>query len=344
MRSWKSIGKKQPEKIVRRDRPPGSARLLSTALVALAVALPDARAQGGYPNRPVRIVVPIPAGSGTDTVARVIAQGLSERLGRQVVVENRPGAGTIIGNDIVAKAKPDGHTLLMNGAALTISPAMYKNIPYDTLRDFVPVTVAVFTPNLMVVHPSVPVKSVQEMIALAKARPGEIFYASGGNGTNSHLATALFASMAQVRMVHVPYKGSMPGVIDLVAGNVAMAINSMSTVMPQVRAGKLRALGVASARRVAAAPDIPTIAEAGVPGYESVQWSGLLAPAGTPQDIIARLYQETVAILRALDIRERLAGDGSELVANSPEEFAVFIRAELVKWAAVVKSTGIAPE
>ena len=322
-------------------RSPGS--VLLTALLVLAFALPQARAQDQYPSRPIRIIVSIPAGSGTDTVARLIAKGLSERLGRQVVVENRPGAGTIIGNEIVAKAKPDGYTLLMNGAAFTISPAIYRKIPYDALHDFAPITVAVFTPNLMVVHPSVPVKSVKEMIALAKARPDQILYASGGNGTNSHLATALFVSMAQIRMLHVPYKGSTPGVIDLIAGNVAMTTNSMSTLMPHVRAGKLRALGVASARRVAAAPDLPTIAEAGLPGYESVQWSGLLAPAGTPPEIIARLHKETVAIVSAPDVKKRLAGDGSEVVANSPDEFAVFIKAELVKWAAVVKATGIEP-
>jgi len=332
-------------------RSPGYTRLLLTAPVVLALALPEALAQDAatspaqaYPNRPIRIVVAIPSGSGTDTVARLIALGLSERLGRQVVVENRPGAGTIIGNEIVAKAKPDGYTLLMNGAALTISPAMYKKIPYDTLHDFAPITVAVFTPNLMTVHPSVPAKSVKEMIALAKARPGQILFSSGGRGTNSHLATELFASMAQIRLVHVPYKGSTPGVIDLMAGHVALMTNSVATLLAHVRSGKLRALGVASARRVAAAPEIPTIAEAGLPGYESVQWSGLLAPAGTPQEIIARLHREIIAVLRAPEIRKRLASDGSELVANSPEEFTAFLKTELVKWAAVVKATGITPE
>jgi tripartite-type tricarboxylate transporter receptor subunit TctC len=322
----------------------GYTRLLLTAPAVLTVMLPQALAQDNYPNRPIRMVVAIPAGSGTDTVARLIAQGLSERLGRQVVVENRPGAGTIIGNETVAKAKPDGYTLLMNGAALTIAPAMYKKLPYDTARDFAPITIAVSSPNLIAVHPSVPATSVREMIALAKARPGQILFSSGGRGTNSHLATELFASMAQVRMTHVPYKGSTPGVVALMAGEVALMTNSVSTLQPHVRSGKLRALGVASARRVAVAPDIPTIAEAGLPGYESAQWSGLLAPAGTPQEIIGRLHRETVAILRAPDMRERLAGDGSELVANSPEEFAAFIKAELVKWAAVVKATGITPE
>jgi tripartite-type tricarboxylate transporter receptor subunit TctC len=318
------------------------ARLLAMAIL-LALALPPALAQDNYPTRPIRIIVPIPSGSGSDTVARLIANGLSDRLGRQVVVDNRPGAGTIIGNDMVAKAKPDGYTLLMNGAAFTISPAIYKKISYDALHDLAPITLAVFTPNLLVVHPSVPAKSVKEIIALAKARPDQILYASGGTGTNSHLAMALFVSMAQIRMVHVPYKGSTPGIIDLMAGNVAVTINSVATVVQHVRAGKLRALGVASSRRVAAVPDVPTIAEAGLPGYESVQWSGLWAPAGAPQEIVARLHRETIAILRMPDIRERLTSDGSEVVASSPEEFAAFIKTEIVKWAAVVKATGIAP-
>ena len=322
-------------------RSPAAARLLLTVL--LPVATPHALAQETYPARPLRIIVSIPAGSGTDTVARLIANGLSERLGRQVIVDNRPGAGTVIGNDMVAKAKPDGYTLLMNGAAFTISPAIYKKNPYDAWNDFAPITLAVFTPNLLVVHPSVPAKSVKEIIALAKARPDQILYASGGTGTNSHLAMALFVSMAQIRMVHVPYKGSTPGIIDLIAGNVAVTINSVATVVHHVRAGKLRALGVASLRRVAAVPEIPTIDEAGLRGYESVQWSGLWAPAGTPQEIIARLHKETIAILRTPDARERLTSDGSEVVASSPAEFAAFIKTEIVKWATVVKATGIAP-
>lgn len=319
-------------------------RLQMTALVILKVALPEASAQENYPNRPIRMVVAIPAGSGTDTVARLIAQGLSERLGRQVVVDNRPGAGTIIGNEIVAKAKPDGYTLLMNGAALTIAPAMYKKLPYDTARDFAPITIAVSSPNLMAVHPSLPVKSVKEMIALAKARPGQILFSSGGRGTNSHLATELFISMAKIRMTHVPYKGSTPGVIALMAGEVSLMTNSLSTFMPHVRAGKLRALGVGSTRRVAAAPDIPTIAESGVPGYQSAQWSGLLAPAGTPPEIIAKLHKETVAILRVPETTEQLVSDGSEMIANSPQEFAAFFKEELAKWVAVVKATGMTPE
>jgi tripartite-type tricarboxylate transporter receptor subunit TctC len=318
------------------------ARALLLAPLIAAAAPGEVSAQDSYPTRPVRIVVPIPAGSGTDIVARAVGERLSERLGRQVFVENRPGAGTIIGNDAVAKAKPDGYTLLMNGAALTISPAIYRKIPYDAVRDFDPITVIVFTPNMMVVHPSVPVKSVRELIALARARPGEVLYASGGNGTNSHLATALFAHMAKIELRHVPYKGSIPGVTDLVAGNVAMTTNSMSTLMPHVRTGRLRPLGIASARRVASAPELPTVAEAGgVPGYESVQWSGMLAPAGTSRDIIARLHREVTEIVRTGEVKERLTRDGSEIVANTPEAFAAFLKVELAKWATAVEAAGI---
>jgi tripartite-type tricarboxylate transporter receptor subunit TctC len=301
-----------------------------------------AHAQEPYPSRPVRIIVAIPAGSGTDTAARLIADGLSKRLGRQVIVENRPGAGTIIGNDAVAKAKPDGYTLLMNGAAFTIAPAFYKKLPYDAVNDFAPITVAVVSPNLMVVHPSVPVRSVKELITLAKAKPDQILYASGGNGTNSHMATALFASMAKIRLVHVPYKGSTPGVIDLLSGNVALTTNSMSTLMPHVRQGRLRALGVASAKRATSAPEIPTIAEAaGLPGYESAQWSGLWAPAGTPAEIIAKLQKEIAAVLTSPETKERFSSDGSEVLASTSEEFAALLKSELARWVTVVKSTGM---
>ena len=323
---------------------PVAVRLCFAALVVCAIVSPRVHAQDTYPSRPIRMVVAIPAGSGTDIVARLIANGLSERMGRQVVVDNRPGAGTIIGNEIVAKAKPDGYTLLVNGAALTIGPAMYKKLPYDTVRDFAPITNAVFSPNLVTVHPSVPVKSVKDLIALARSRPGQLLYSTGGRGTNSHLATELFNSMAQVRMTHVPYKGSVPGVIALMAGEVALMINSLPTTLSHVRAGKLRALGVGYARRVAAAPDIPTVAEAGLPGYESVQWSGVLAPAGTPVEIINRLHKEIIAILRVPENTERLVADGSEVIASAPEEFAAFIKQEIVKWSDVVKATGIKPE
>lgn len=318
----------------------------------LAAALPDALAQDAstssaqaYPNRPIRIVVPTAPGGPSDIAARLIAQELTKRWGRQVVVDTRAGAGTIIGSEIVARAPPDGYTLLISPSTLAINPASYRKMPYDALRDFAPIAQTHSVPNLIAVHPSVPAKSVKEMIALAKARPGEILYASSGHGTNPHLAIELFASMAQISLVHVPYKGTAPGLIELVAGRVAMiATSSMSLVIPHARSGRLRVLGITSASRAPALPEFPTIAESGVPGYEAVQWSGMLAPTGTPQEILARLSKETVAILRLPEVKERLESDGATVVASSPEEFAAFLRAETVKWAKVVKAAGIQPE
>ena len=324
----------------------GSLILIFITCWMLMAALPAALAQANYPAQPVRAVVATAPGGGLDTFTRLVARELSGRAGQQVVVENRPGAGTTIGTAVVARAKPDGYTLLLTTSAFAISPAIYRSIPYDPLRDFAPITMGVSTPNLMVVHPSVPVKSIRELIALAKARADQgdpILYASGGSGTNGHLATALFLSMAKIRMTHVPYKSGSLGVIDLIAGQVAMMTDSMSSVLPHVRAGKLRALGVSSARRAAATPDIPTIAEAGLPGYESGQWYGLFAPAGTPPEIIAWLHREVTAVLRAKNIKERLAVDGLEVAANSPDEFAALIKADIQKWKKVVKDTGILP-
>jgi tripartite-type tricarboxylate transporter receptor subunit TctC len=319
-------------------------RLVATGMMLIA-ALPAALAQANYPTQPVRVIVTTAPGGGLDTFARLVTRELSARAGQQFFAENRPGAGTTIGSAVAARAKPDGYTLLLNTSAFVISPAIYRSIPYDPLRDFAPITMGASTPNLMVVHPSVPVKSIREMIALAKARADQgdpILYGSGGNGTNGHLAVALFESMAQIHMTHVPYRSGSLAVIDLIAGQVAMMTDSMSSVMPYVRAGKLRALGVSSARRAAAAPDIPTIAEAGLPGYESGQWYGLFAPAGTPQEIITWLHKESTAILRATTVKERLAVDGIEVVANSPDEFAALIKAEIAKWTKLVKAVGMA--
>jgi tripartite-type tricarboxylate transporter receptor subunit TctC len=323
----------------------GANRLLCGALLVLAAALPSAWAQDSYPSRLVRIIVPTAPGGPSDVSARIIAQELTKRWGRQVVVDIRPGAGTIIGSEIVARAPPDGYTLLVSPSTLAINPASYKKMPYDALRDFAPITHTLIVPNLVVMHPSLPAKSVKDVIALAKARPGEILYGSSGHGTNPHLTIELFASMARIRLLHVPYKGTAPGLVDLLAGRVAlMATASMALLIPHVQTGKLRALGVTTAHRIRALPDVPTIAEAGLPGYESVQWSGLLAPAGTPRQIIALLHQEAVSILRAPEARERLANDGAEVVGTSPAEFAAFLRAETVKWAKVAKLAGIQPE
>lgn len=319
----------------------GPARLLLTTLMFLAVALPDALAQDSYPNRLVRVIVPTGPGAGNDLQARLIAQQLSERLGQQVVVENRVGAATMIGSDFVAKSSPDGYTLLMNVSTLAINPAAYKKVPYDALRDFAPITHTVSTPNVVVVNPSLPVKSVKEFIALAKARPDDILYGTGGHGTNPHMTMELIATMAQIRLRHVPYKGGPLALTALLSGEVAVNATSIFETLPLVQAGKLRSLGVTSARRMAVIPDVPTIAESGLRGYESVQWSGLLAPAKTPRAIIERLHKEVVAVLRTPALRERLEKDGNEVVASSPEEFASFMKAETEKWAKVAKAAKI---
>lgn len=319
-------------------------RVLMGLLLTCAVSGAEA-AEASYPSRPIRIIVPTAPGGGSDIGARLIAQELLKRWGRPVVVETRPGAGTIIGSEIVAKAPPDGYTLLMSPSTLATNPASYKKMPYDALRDFAPITQTLFVANLIVIHPSLPAKSVKEFIAFARARPGEILYASAGHGTNPHLAIELFASMAKIRMVHVPYKGSLPGIVDLLAGRVALtATSSMSNLIPHVRTGRMRPLGVTAATRTQALPDVPTVAEAGLPGYEAVQWSGLLAPAGTPREIISTLHKEVVAILHTPEARERLANIGTEVVGSSPEEFAAFMKTETVKWAKVAKAAGIQPE
>jgi tripartite-type tricarboxylate transporter receptor subunit TctC len=320
------------------------ARQSAIVLVLMTLAS-SAPAQDNYPERPIRIVVPTAPGGPSDIGARLIAQELTKRWGRQVVVDTRPGAGSIIGTEIVARAAPDGYTLLMTPSTLAINPATYKTMPYDAVRDFAPITQTHFVPSLILLHPSVPAKSVREFIALAKSRPGEILYGTSGHGTNPHLVIELFASMAEIRLTHVPYKGTLPGLIETLAGRVAMiATSSMSLTVPHVRTGRLRALGITTATRSRVLPDIPTIAEAGVPGYEAVQWTGLLAPAATPKELIARLHREVTAILRMPEIRDRLAADSAESVAGTPEQFAEFLKAEMVKWANVVKAAGIKAE
>lgn len=319
-------------------------KIASGLLVLAVINAGSAYAQANYPSRPVRIIAPTSPGSGSDIIGRLLAQGLSERLGRQVIVENRAGAGTMIGGDLVAKSTPDGHTLLMGVSTLAINPSTYKKVPYDAIRDFAPITQAVFASNIMVIHPSLPVRTVKEFIAFAQMRPKEVIYASAGFGTNPHLATELFANMAKIRMTHVPYQGDAPSIVDLIGGHVAMTVSPVPRSLPHVRGGRLKALGVTSANRVPAAPEIPTIAEAGLPGYEAVQWYGLLAPAGTPKDIIARLHKESVAILRSTEGRDKLTDVYVEVVANTPEQFASFIKSETTKWAQVAKEVGIVAE
>ncbi len=320
--------------------PKSIAGLLPLLLAGLSLAA-DAQT---WPSRPIRIIVATSPPGGADTVARMLAPGLSERLGQQVVVENRAGASTMIGHEVAAKAAPDGYTLVMGISTLAINPATFRKVPYDALRDFAPITQAVKQALLLVVHPSFPAKSVKALVAIAKQQPGAVNYSSPGFGTNPQMGMELFLYMTGTRLYHVPYRGGGESIISVVSGHVPVTVASMLGTVPQVRVGRLRALGVTTAVRVPGAPDIPTIAEAGVAGYESAQWYGMLAPVGVSRDIIARVNKETVSILRAPEVTERLAADGSFVVAGTPEEFGVFMRAETEKWAKVAKAAGIKPE
>ncbi len=315
---------------------------LSSFVALSLLALPVA-AQN-YPTRAVRLVVPSSPGGGTDISARILAPQLTQFLGQQVVVENRPGAGTMIGGEAVARAAPDGYTLLMGISTLAINPAMYKKVPYDALKDLAPISQAVALSNVLVVHPSLPAKSVKEFIALVKPRPGQINFASAGVGTSPHLSMELFLVMTGLKMLHVPYKGSGPGVTDLIAGHVPVMMPNMLSAKPHIQSGRLRALGVTGSKRAPGAENIPTIAEAGVPGYEAVQWYGVLAPAATPRDIIVKLHTGVVRALQNPEVRQRLLNDGAEPVGSSPEEFAAYLRSETAKWAKVIQAAGIKPE
>ncbi len=316
--------------------------LIGAAMMAVAAA--TAMAQQSYPVRAIRLIVPSAPGGGTDITARIMAPKLSEYLGQHVVVENRAGAATMIGGEAVARSAPDGHTLLMGISTLAINAAMYRKVAYDALKDFAPISQVVALSNVLVTHPSLPAKSVKELVALAKARPNQLNFASAGVGTNPHLSMELFLSMTGIKMTHVPYKGSGQGIIDVLAGQVPVMAPAVPTALAYIKAGRLRALGVSSAKRSNAAPDIPTIAEAGVPGYEATQWFGILAPVGTPRAIVDRLHRETVRALKEPEVRNRLVADGSDPVGSTPEEFAAYLRSETDKWAKVVKAVGIKPE
>jgi tripartite-type tricarboxylate transporter receptor subunit TctC len=294
-----------------------------------------------YPTKPIRLVVPFSAAGTTDFLARAIAQKLGQNMGTTVIVDNRPGAGGNIGSDIVAKSDPDGYTLLLGTVGThAINASLYKKMPYDTVKDFAPITLVASVPNIVVVHPSVPAKSIKELLALAKSKPGQLTFASSGNGSSIHLSGELFKSMAGVDMLHVPYKGSGPAVSDLIGGQVNMMFDNMPSSLPHVKAGRLRAIAVTSAKRSPAAPDVPTIAESGVPGYEAVAWFGVLAPAGTPPAIVNKLNAEIVKVLKSPDVAQRLASQGAEPVSNTPEEFSAYIKTEMVKWAKVIKASG----
>jgi tripartite-type tricarboxylate transporter receptor subunit TctC len=319
-------------------------RAFAPAGLPALVALTLTGAQAGepaYPVRPVRIVVPSAAGASTDLIARLMARKMAEGLGHPMIIDNRPGAGNVLGTDLVAKATPDGYTLLVVTSSITLNPSLHKKLPFDPVRDLAPITQLSAFPNLLTVHPSVPINTVQDLIALAKAKPGHINYGSSGSGTGTHLSAELFKYMTGVDLVHIPYKGGAPSVTALLAGEVQVTFATIPSVLPHVRNNRLRAVAVTTAKRSAAAPEIPTVAESGVPGYDHAPWNGMLAPAKTPSAIIALLNREAAAVLQMSDMKAVLAKDGSEAVGNKPEEFGEIIRNETAKWAKVIKAAGI---
>jgi tripartite-type tricarboxylate transporter receptor subunit TctC len=316
---------------------------LAVLFLSTAMSAHDAAAQN-YPNRPIKLVVATSAGGATDFSGRIVAQKLTEQLGQQVVVENRAGAATIIGTEAVARAAPDGYTLLAGQATITINPSMYVKLPYDMQRDFAPVTQTLSATNVLALHPSVPARTVKELIALATAKPGSLTFGSAGLGTAPHLAGELFKSMAKIDMVHVPFKGSSPSTISLLAGEISVNFPSVQVSVPYIKAGRLRALAVTTTMRSQALPEVPTIAEAGLPGYEATQWFGILAPAGTPRPIIDKLYQEIARGLRSPELKERMVSEGMEIIASTPDEFSAYIKSETDKWSGVIKAAGIKPQ
>jgi tripartite-type tricarboxylate transporter receptor subunit TctC len=314
--------------------------LLASALAAALLAAAGPAFAQSYPNRPVRLVVPLSPGGFADVPTRIIAPKLSAALGQQVFVENRPGAGGTIGSDFVAKSRPDGYTLLAAATPHVIAPSLYKTIPYDALKDFAPIMQFAAGPYVLVVNPQLPVGSVRELLAAAKAQPGRIDFASSGNGSAQHLVGALFNSMAGVELNHVPYKGSGPAMQDLLSGQVKVSFAGIPNVMPHVKAGKLRALAVTTPKRSPDLPDVPTIGEGGVPGYEATLWLGLAAPAGTPADIVQRLYEETAKVLLDAEVQQGFRAAGVDASVLGPAEFGAFMRTEFEKWGKVVRDTG----
>ncbi len=321
-----------------------SARILCAVLLVACASVqaqtPATSSGQTYPVKPIRIVVPFAPGGGADIIARILGQKMTDKWGQQVVVDNRAGASGNIGNELVARAVPDGYTLLMASSALAINPSVFKRVSYDAVRDFAPITQPVLLPNILVVHPSLPVKTVKDLIALAKSRPGQISYASAGAGTGTHLAAEMFKIMAGVDMVHVPYKGGGAVIGDLLGGQVALTFATLPSVMPYVKAGRLRAVAMTTSRRWPGLADVPTIAESGFPGFEISTWIGLLAPAGTPKEVVGKLHDEVVRILKLPDIRERIEGLGMEPVGDTPDQFAQYIRSEITKYAKIVKQSG----
>jgi len=316
-------------------------RFFLMLLLALLTGVAEAQT---YPSRPVRLIVPFPPGGSNDIVARMVATQLGERLGQQVVIDNRGGAGGVLGTDLAAKSPPDGYTLLLISVAYAFGPALYKNLPYDPEKAFTPVGILGSGAAALTVHPSLPVNTVRELIALAKAKPGALNYASAGIGSLQHLACALFMIQAGIDVVHVPYKGGGPAMADVIAGQAQIVMPSLIQVVPHIKSGRLRVLGTSGTRRSAVLPDVPTISESGVPGYEAHNWWGILAPAGTPAPVIEKLHRDLTRVLASRETEKRFETEGAEVVRMTPAEFGRFISAELVKWSRVAREVGIKAE
>jgi tripartite-type tricarboxylate transporter receptor subunit TctC len=317
-------------------------RKLSIAVLGASFLCPAAVLAQAYPSKPIRIIVPFPAGGGVDYIGRLVGKGMSERLGQQVVIDNRPGANAILGLEVLKTAPPDGYTIAAASAGpLAVNPFIYTKLPHDTLRDFTQIASMCNFPLLLVVHPSLPVKNVKELIALARSRPGEISYASPGSGNSSHLAGELFNSMAKVKILHVPYKGMAPAVVSTISGEAPILYASIPPILPHVRSNRVRVLGVGNDKRIPTLPDVPTISEAGLPGYEAYAWGGMIGPANMPRDVVMKLNAAIVDTLKQKDVIDKMLADGTVPTPSSPEAFTAYMKAELKKWGAVVKMANI---
>jgi tripartite-type tricarboxylate transporter receptor subunit TctC len=316
-------------------------RLVVRLAAAALALLPLATAAQTYPSRVVRWIAPFPPGGGTDVISRAIAQKLTDAWGQQVIVDNRPGSGGTIGLAAAAKSPPDGYTIVLGQLAnVGIAPGLYPKLSYDPVKDLQPVTVVIAAPLILVAHPSLPVKNVKELFALARAKPDSITFGSPGNGTTGHLAAELIKSTTGVKMVHVPYKGAAPAITGLLGGEIAIYMSTIPAAQAMLKSGRIKVLGITSAQREPALPDVPTVAESGLPGYEVTNWWGVMLPAGVQRDILARLHQDVVRILKLPEMQERLAGEGGSIVAGTPEQFAALVRSEVARWSKVIKASG----
>jgi tripartite-type tricarboxylate transporter receptor subunit TctC len=316
-------------------------KALRNMIVLAALLASSASIAQPYPAKPVKLIIPWSAGGGSDSLGRMVGQGLGVLWKQQVVVENRPGASGNIGAEALAKSAPDGYTIMLTSTTVTNGTVLYKSLPFDPLNDLAPITLAAGFPHVLVVKNSLPVASVRELIDLAKSRPGQLNYASAGAGSPFHMAAELFKYSAQVQMAHIPYKGGAPALTDLIAGQVDLAFANLVNVMPHIKAGRLKGLGITTAKRSSSAPDLPAIAEAGLPDYEFAAYFGFFAPAGAPKPVINKLHVDIAGVLKSPEIRNRLSSEGADVIASSPEEFAAFLQAESVKWTKVIKAAGI---